>query len=241
MTPYEFYHSKKWRNKRNSILRRDKYLCQECRKYGRFRTATCVHHIKHYEDYPELAFDNKNLESLCNQCHNKKHPEKGKKGSGFSSPLPFHFDLLKYFMAGCTFSNRAKFKKFFRKVEKVPESKAISKKSAKALTIRSMKKLGVYKKEYDKIIDIYAELMEQYEILSQQFEENGRKCISATADGGEKKSPLVATLENLRKDILQYSDRLMLNPKAISQSKTIKEENGQSLAEVLKEIGKKQS
>ena len=104
-----------------------------------------------------------------------------------------------------------------------------------------MKKLGVYKKEYDKIIDIYAELMEQYEILSQQFEENGRKCISATADGGEKKSPLVATLENLRKDILQYSDRLMLNPKAISQSKTIKEENGQSLAEVLKEIGKKQS
>lgn len=126
-------------------------------------------------------------------------------------------------------------------MEKVPESKAISKKSAKALTIRSMKKLGVYKKEYDKIIDIYAELMEQYEILSQQFEENGRKCISATADGGEKKSPLVATLENLRKDILQYSDRLMLNPKAISQSKTIKEENGQSLAEVLKEIGKKQS
>lgn len=123
----------------------------------------------------------------------------------------------------------------------MPESKAISKKSAKALTIRSMKKLGVYKKEYDKIIDIYAELMEQYEILSQQFEENGRKCISATADGGEKKSPLVATLENLRKDILQYSDRLMLNPKAISQSKTIKEENGQSLAEVLKEIGKKQS
>lgn len=126
-------------------------------------------------------------------------------------------------------------------MEKVPESKAISKKSAKALTIRSMKKLGVYKKEYNKIIDIYAELMEQYEILSQQFEESGRKCISATADGGEKKSPLVATLENLRKDILQYSDRLMLNPKAISQSKTIKEENGQSLAEVLKEIGKKQS
>lgn len=123
----------------------------------------------------------------------------------------------------------------------MPESKTISKKSAKTLTIRSMKKLGIYKKEYDKIIDIYAELIEQYEILLHQFEESGRKCVSATADGGEKKSPLVATLENLRKDILQYSDRLMLNPKAISQSKTIREEKGQSLAEVLKEIGKKQS
>lgn len=89
LTPYEFYHSGKWKKKRNSILRRDKYLCQECRKYGRLRVATCVHHIKHYEDYPELAFDNKNLESLCNQCHNKKHPEKGNKGSGFRAPPPF--------------------------------------------------------------------------------------------------------------------------------------------------------
>ena len=171
----------------------------------------------------------------------KSIQKKGRKTLDSAPPSLFIliYQLLDWL--GELFPIEQNLKNFFRKVEKVPESKAISKKSAKALTIRSMKKLGVYKKEYNKIIDIYAELMEQYEILSQQFEESGRKCISATADGGEKKSPLVATLENLRKDILQYSDRLMLNPKAISQSKTIKEENGQSLAEVLKEIGKKQS
>ena len=35
----------------------------------------------------------------------------------------------------------------------------------------------------------------------------------------EKKSPLVQTLETLRKDILSYSDRLCLNPKALTEDK----------------------
>jgi len=32
-----------------------------------------VDHIKELEDYPELALDDDNLETLCVNCHNKKH------------------------------------------------------------------------------------------------------------------------------------------------------------------------
>lgn len=71
------YKSGKWKRKRRSILKRDKFLCQECKKYGRRRDAQTVHHIKAVELFPELAFVDNNLISLCNACHNKAHPEKG--------------------------------------------------------------------------------------------------------------------------------------------------------------------
>lgn len=38
-----------------------------------------VHHIKHAEEYPEIAFEDSNLVSLCEACHNKAHPEKAAK------------------------------------------------------------------------------------------------------------------------------------------------------------------
>lgn len=74
---YDFYHSSKWLRKRELILRRDGYRCQECKRYGRIRQASTVHHIKHLEDYPELALVSSNLISLCAACHSKSHPEKG--------------------------------------------------------------------------------------------------------------------------------------------------------------------
>lgn len=72
------YNGKKWKHKRECILRRDGYLCQKCRKYGRIVEAQTVHHIKHVDKYPELAYEDNNLVSLCNKCHNKEHPEKAK-------------------------------------------------------------------------------------------------------------------------------------------------------------------
>lgn len=74
-----FYKSAKWIAKRKKILRRDNYQCQECRKYGKLTQAVYVHHIKHLEDYPDLALVDSNLESVCLPCHNKLHPEKGTK------------------------------------------------------------------------------------------------------------------------------------------------------------------
>lgn len=73
----DFYHTKAWERRKASILRRDSYQCQECRRYGRKRQATTVHHIQHLDEHPELALTPSNLISLCSQCHNKAHPEKG--------------------------------------------------------------------------------------------------------------------------------------------------------------------
>jgi len=72
-----FYKTARWKKKRGGILQRDGYMCTECYKYGRRIDATTVHHIKSIEQFPELALTDSNLVSLCEPCHNKKHPEKG--------------------------------------------------------------------------------------------------------------------------------------------------------------------
>ena len=73
------YKSKKWKQKQKSIMRRDGYMCQMCKRYGKNVQASVVHHIKHVDEYPELAYTSSNLISLCSACHNKLHPEKAKK------------------------------------------------------------------------------------------------------------------------------------------------------------------
>lgn len=78
-----------------------------------------------------------------------------------------------------------------------------------------MTELGVYKKEYSRIIDMYVELVYQYNLLTLKFEESDYKVDEFTANGGSKKAPIVSTLESLRKDILTFSDRLCLNPKSL--------------------------
>ena len=98
--------------------------------------------------------------------------------------------------------------------------KAVTKQTIKQNTIEDMKKLGLYKAEFDAIIDIYAELREQYERLTKEYKDCGYIYKSDTGAGGEKKSAIVATLESLRKDILLYSDRLCLNPKALKDTKS---------------------
>lgn len=75
-----FYDSPRWARKRQHILRRDGYMCQVCRRYGKQVEATEVHHIKHLEDAPDLALVDSNLISLCHRCHWLQHPEKRVKG-----------------------------------------------------------------------------------------------------------------------------------------------------------------
>lgn len=105
-------------------------------------------------------------------------------------------------------------------------------------TIDQMKELGTHKVQYNRIIEIYAGLVHQYLIALRDFEASGYKYEVETGAGGTKKSPIVATLENLRKDILQYSDRLMLNPKSFESAK-IETEKKSTLASVLSELDKR--
>lgn len=71
-----FYHTTRWQKKREAILRRDHRTCQLCRRKGKYKRATTVHHMKHLRDHPELALTDDNLISLCSECHEEVHPEK---------------------------------------------------------------------------------------------------------------------------------------------------------------------
>lgn len=110
-----------------------------------------------------------------------------------------------------------------------------TKETIKRATIADMKKLGIHKPQYNRLIDIYADLVFQYQKALREFEESGCQYETETAAGGSKKSAIVAVLENLRKDILAYSDRLCLNPKSLE---TVTAETGSKskLAEVLSEL-----
>lgn len=74
MPDNKHYQSGKHRRWREKVLRRDRYLCTECLRYGRKTPATHAHHIKPVETYPELAYDLDNGRSLCGACHNKLEP-----------------------------------------------------------------------------------------------------------------------------------------------------------------------
>ena len=84
-----------------------------------------------------------------------------------------------------------------------------------------MKNLGIYRKEYDDVISIYAGMLFQYEKFEQQFEENGCELVEEyTNKAGAtnlRKTPLYTAMESLRKDIAVYSDRLQLNPKSTKE------------------------
>lgn len=93
-----FYNSKAWKDPdkgmRITILRRDNWECQDCRKRIReanekgiklspedrkIRRACEVHHIRELKEFPELALVPDNLVSLCTQCHNIRHGRNPKK------------------------------------------------------------------------------------------------------------------------------------------------------------------
>lgn len=80
---YDRARHKRWRA---AVLRRAGGLCEECRRYGRVDkdglpvAATTAHHIKPRDAFPELQYDPANGRALCEACHNRAHPEKGKGG-----------------------------------------------------------------------------------------------------------------------------------------------------------------
>lgn len=98
-----------------------------------------------------------------------------------------------------------------------------------------MTDLGVYKPQYNRLIEMYVDLIVQYEKFNNEFIATGYQYETETAAGGTKKSAISATLETLRKDILAYSDRLCLNPKAI-ESVTIDKKSKSKLATMLSSL-----
>jgi len=72
------YNTRKWKKLRKYHIQNNP-LCAECLKHGMLKSADQVHHItpfiegKNLEQIIFLAFDPKNLQSLCHDCHKKKH------------------------------------------------------------------------------------------------------------------------------------------------------------------------
>ncbi|MBW8384449.1 MAG: HNH endonuclease [Youngiibacter sp.] len=76
-----FYKSKQWKNVRKYVLMRDKYLCVKCGQ-----PAEEVHHIvmltpENIGD-PAISMSDKNLISLCRDCHFREHKEHRLSASG---------------------------------------------------------------------------------------------------------------------------------------------------------------
>ena len=67
------YNSKRWQRLRAKILKRDNYMCQYSKRYGRRIPATMVHHIFPVEVFPEYQWCEWNLISLSNEAHNMMH------------------------------------------------------------------------------------------------------------------------------------------------------------------------
>ncbi len=80
-------------------------------------------------------------------------------------------------------------------------------------TKENMIALGIYQPEFDTTISIYCGLVEQYQALEKEFKKTKFTVVENTGySENKKRAPIVATLESLRKDILQYSNHLGLTP-----------------------------
>jgi 5-methylcytosine-specific restriction enzyme A len=71
----KFYNSKRWRKFRMYVANSKPMICAECQKAGRIRIGGQLDHIKPRKDYPELAFDEDNMQWLCREHHNAKRAE----------------------------------------------------------------------------------------------------------------------------------------------------------------------
>ncbi len=87
---------------------------------------------------------------------------------------------------------------------------AVTKKSVR----ERMERLGVYKEEFEPTVERYVAMNKEYNKLYKQYAAEGYRC-TVEATGGEKKAPIVTTLESLRKDLLQMEESLGLTPRGL--------------------------
>ena len=84
----QFYHSQAWMELSHIKMAQENYLCEECKKAGRYVPAQEVHHRVPVREDWDRRLDITNLECLCTSCHNKKHKKFFKKGGGGQKKWP---------------------------------------------------------------------------------------------------------------------------------------------------------
>lgn len=103
-------------------------------------------------------------------------------------------------------------------------------------TSKNMVSLGVYKSEFDTFIDVYAGMLAQYEIMTNRLIKDDFNIEVETQRGGTRKSATATAQEKLRNDLVVYSDRLMLNPKALKNAKIDPKKENSKLHDVLSKM-----
>lgn len=68
----QFYKSTEWKKLRERVMRRDEYLCQQCKREDRITAGYICDHIIETKDDWSRRLDIDNVEFLCLECHNKK-------------------------------------------------------------------------------------------------------------------------------------------------------------------------
>ncbi|MBR3360027.1 MAG: hypothetical protein IKG39_01680 [Lachnospiraceae bacterium] len=68
-----YYSTDRWEHLRQCILRRDDFMCQDAKRYGKRIPAEMVHHIFPREIFPEYQWEPWNLISLSNKAHDAMH------------------------------------------------------------------------------------------------------------------------------------------------------------------------
>ena len=68
-----FYKSGRWMRLRESVFRRDGYMCQLSKRYGKFVPAEVVHHVFPRDEFPEFQWEPWNLISITHSMHQKLH------------------------------------------------------------------------------------------------------------------------------------------------------------------------
>ena len=81
------YGSRKWKKKREKILRLDGYKDVIAARYGRTIEAVIVHHIYPADEYPEYSMQDWNLISVSKETHNRLENRKTRELTDFRLAL----------------------------------------------------------------------------------------------------------------------------------------------------------
>lgn len=117
-------------------------------------------------------------------------------------------------------------------MKKIPTEETIYKD-----TIAQMKQLKTYNYAFNRLVRIYAGMVRQYYEALKVWEEEGSPISTPSASNSTKKHPALDQIEKLRKDILSYSNQLMLNPKSQRDSETKQEEKVSPFARFMSQSG----
>lgn len=82
----EFYWDRRWKSLAHDVRKEQHNECQICAAHGQVTRAWGVHHVRHLEDFPELAYSrhytgedgrqHRQLIAICFRCHELQHPER---------------------------------------------------------------------------------------------------------------------------------------------------------------------